>query len=211
MKPVCTLSIDLKANFTNSSCSFKNDEMHIFLYQNSTNPSRILAIFQTFYYRFNSSTLTHMPSIMASIKLELHLTLLYFAISTQSWLITSELLLIIKSKLVKVTIIAIVLLDTSGNDTLSHRLPVLCIQCLASHAKTGNLLLIVHYQQLYMAVVRAIKEGESSWSSTFQLLEVLVIGDQPKTSHKSSKPIFDTHAESKVGKKVLFCKKKSVR
>ena len=58
-----------------------------------------------------------------------------------------------------------------------------------------------------MAVVRAIEEGESSWSSNFQLLEVLVMGDQPKTSHKSSKPIFDTNTESKDIKKVLFCKK----
>ena len=31
--------------------------------------------------------------------------------------------------------------------------------------------------QLYMAVVRVIEEGESSWSSNFQLLEVLVMGD----------------------------------
>ena len=34
-------------------------------------------------------------------------------------------------------------------------------------------------QQLYMVVVRAIEEGESSWSSNFQLLEALVMGDQP--------------------------------
>ena len=33
--------------------------------------------------------------------------------------------------------------------------------------------------QLYMAVVRTIEEGESSWSSNFQLLEALVVGDQP--------------------------------
>ena len=58
-----------------------------------------------------------------------------------------------------------------------------------------------------MAVVRTIEEGESSWSSNFQLLEVLVMGDQPKTVHKSFKPIFDTHTESKEGTKVLFCKK----
>ena len=44
-------------------------------------------------------------------------------------------------------------------------------------------------QQLYMAVVRAIEEGESSWSSNFQLLEVLVMGDQPKVVHKSSKSV----------------------
>ena len=61
--------------------------------------------------------------------------------------------------------------------------------------------------QLYMAVVRAIKEGESYWSSNFQLLEVLVMRNQPKTLHKSSKPIFKAHTESKEGKKVLFCKK----
>ena len=58
-----------------------------------------------------------------------------------------------------------------------------------------------------MAVVRAIEEGESSWSSSFQLLEVLVMGDQPKVAHKPSKPIFEPHADSKEGKKVLFCKK----
>ena len=58
-----------------------------------------------------------------------------------------------------------------------------------------------------MAVVRAIEEGESSWSSNFQLLEVLVMGDQPKAAHKPSKPVFEPHADSKEGKKVLFCKK----
>ena len=61
--------------------------------------------------------------------------------------------------------------------------------------------------QLYMAVVRAIEKGESSWSSNFQLLEVLVIGDQTRVAHKSCKPVFDTHTESKDSKKVLFCKK----
>ena len=58
-----------------------------------------------------------------------------------------------------------------------------------------------------MAVVRAIEEGESSWSNNFQLLEVLVMGDQPKAAHKPSKPIFEPHADSEEGKKVLFCKK----
>ena len=58
-----------------------------------------------------------------------------------------------------------------------------------------------------MAVVRAIKEDESSWSSNFQLLEILVMGDQPKIAHKSSKSVFDTHIEPKESKKVLFCKK----
>ena len=58
-----------------------------------------------------------------------------------------------------------------------------------------------------MAMVRVIEEGESSWSSNFQLLEVLVMGDQPKAVHKSSKPIFEAHTDSKEGKKVLFCKK----
>ena len=58
-----------------------------------------------------------------------------------------------------------------------------------------------------MAMVRAIEEGESSWLSHFQLLEVLVMGDQPKAVHKSSKPIFEACTESKEGKKVLFCKK----
>ena len=58
-----------------------------------------------------------------------------------------------------------------------------------------------------MAVVRVIEEGESSWSSNFQLLEVLVMGDQPKAAYKSSKPIFEAHAESKEGKKALFCMK----
>ena len=33
------------------------------------------------------------------------------------------------------------------------------------------------------------------------------MGDQPKAAHKSSKPIFEAHTESKGGKKVLFCKK----
>ena len=67
----------------------------------------------------------------------------------------------------------------------------------------GNLYKV---HQLYMAVVRAIEEGESSWSSNFQLLEVLVMGDQPKTSHKPNKPVFDSHTNFKEGKKVLFCK-----
>ena len=58
-----------------------------------------------------------------------------------------------------------------------------------------------------MAVVRAIKEGDSSWSSNFQLLEVLVMADQPKAAHKSSKPVFEAHTESKDSKKVLFYKK----
>ena len=58
-----------------------------------------------------------------------------------------------------------------------------------------------------MAMVRVIEEGESSWSSNFQLLEVLVMGDQLKAVHKPSKPIFDAHTESKEGKKVLFCEK----
>ena len=50
-------------------------------------------------------------------------------------------------------------------------------------------------------------QKESSWSSNFQLLEVLVMGDQPKAVHKSSKPMFEAHTDSKEGKKVLFCKK----
>ena len=58
-----------------------------------------------------------------------------------------------------------------------------------------------------MAVVRAIEEGESSWFSNFQLLEVLVIRDQPRVVHKSSKPVFEAKTESKEGRKVLFCKK----
>ena len=58
-----------------------------------------------------------------------------------------------------------------------------------------------------MAVVRAIEEGESSWSSNLQLLEVLVMRDQPKVVHKLSKSWFDTHTESKESKKVLFCRK----
>ena len=52
-----------------------------------------------------------------------------------------------------------------------------------------------------MAMVRAIEEGESSWSSNFQLLEVLVMGDEPKAAHKSSKPIFKAHTESKKARK----------
>ena len=58
-----------------------------------------------------------------------------------------------------------------------------------------------------MAVVRAIEEGESCWSSNFQLLEVLVMRDKPRVVHKSSKPVFEANTESKEGKKVLFCKK----
>ena len=50
-----------------------------------------------------------------------------------------------------------------------------------------------------MAVVR-----ESFLSSNFQLLEVLVMGDQPKVVHKSSKSVFDTHTESKERKKYHF-------
>ena len=69
---------------------------------------------------------------------------------------------------------------------------------------SGNLQKV---HQLYMAVVRAIEEGESSWSINFQMLEVLVIGYQTRVAHKSSKPIFDTHTESKDSKNVLFCKK----
>ena len=61
--------------------------------------------------------------------------------------------------------------------------------------------------QLYMAVIRTIEEGESSWSSNFQLLEDLVMGDQTRVAHKSSKPVFDTNTESKDGKKALFCKR----
>ena len=52
-----------------------------------------------------------------------------------------------------------------------------------------------------MTVVRAIKEGESSWSRNFQLLEVLVMGDQPRVTHKSSKPVFEANTESKERKK----------
>ena len=51
---------------------------------------------------------------------------------------------------------------------------------------SGNLYKV---QQLYIAMVRTLEEGESSWSSNFQLLEVLVMGDQPKAVHKPSKPI----------------------
>ena len=58
-----------------------------------------------------------------------------------------------------------------------------------------------------MAVVRAIKKEESSWSSNFQLLEVLVMGDQPTLAHKSSKPVFEANTESKESRKVLFCKR----
>ena len=61
--------------------------------------------------------------------------------------------------------------------------------------------------QLCVAVVRAIEEGESSWFSNFQLLEVLVMGGQTRVVHKSSKPVFNAHTESKDSKKVLFCKK----
>ena len=58
-----------------------------------------------------------------------------------------------------------------------------------------------------MAVVRAIEEEESSWFSNFQMLEVLVMGDQPRVAHKSSKPVFQANTDTKEGKKVLFCKK----
>ena len=58
-----------------------------------------------------------------------------------------------------------------------------------------------------MAMVRAIEEGDSSWSSNFQMLEVLVMGEWPKAVHKLSKPISEAHTESKEGKKLLFCKK----
>ena len=61
-----------------------------------------------------------------------------------------------------------------------------------------------------MAVVQAIKEGESSWDSNFKLLEVLVLGDQGKVGHKSTKPLFDSNSDSKDSKKVLFCKKYQV-
>ena len=63
--------------------------------------------------------------------------------------------------------------------------------------------------QLCMAVVRAIEEGESSWSSNFQLLEVLVMGDQTKVAHKSSKPVFETITESKESKK-KYCSVRSI-
>ena len=52
-----------------------------------------------------------------------------------------------------------------------------------------------------MALVRAIKEEESSWSSNFQLLEVLVMGNQPRVVHKSSKPVCEANTESKESKK----------
>ena len=58
-----------------------------------------------------------------------------------------------------------------------------------------------------MEVVHAIEEGESSWSSNFQLLEVLVMGDQSKSGTKATKSSTDLHVESKDPKKVLFCKK----
>ena len=48
-----------------------------------------------------------------------------------------------------------------------------------------------------MAVVQAIEEGESSWDSNFQLLEVLVMGDQCKVGHKSARPLFDSNSDSK--------------
>ena len=60
-----------------------------------------------------------------------------------------------------------------------------------------------------MAVVRAIEEGESSWDSNFQLLEVLVMGDQPKLTHKASKALFDNHRDSKSLKKSSFVKSTS--
>ena len=69
---------------------------------------------------------------------------------------------------------------------------------------SGNLSKV---QQLYMAVVRAIEDGESSWSSNHQLLEVLVMGDQPRVVHKSSKPVFEANTESKESRKVLFFKR----
>ena len=52
-----------------------------------------------------------------------------------------------------------------------------------------------------MVVVRATEEWESSWSSNFQLLEVLVMRDQPRVAHKSSKPVFEANTDSKEGKK----------
>ena len=55
-----------------------------------------------------------------------------------------------------------------------------------------------------MAVVRTIEKGESSWSSNFQFLEVLVMGDQPKVAHKPSKPLFEPQADSKEGKKKCY-------
>ena len=61
-----------------------------------------------------------------------------------------------------------------------------------------------------MAVVHTLEEGESSWDSNFQLLEVLVMGDQGKVGHKPTKPLFDSNSDSKDSKKVIFCKKYQV-
>ena len=61
-----------------------------------------------------------------------------------------------------------------------------------------------------MAVVHAIEEGESSWDSNFQLLEVLAMGDQSKASQKLAKPLFDPNSDHKDVKKILFCKKYQV-
>ena len=66
---------------------------------------------------------------------------------------------------------------------------------------SGNLYKV---QQLYMAVVRAIEEGESFWSSNFQLLEVLVVGDQPEAVHKPSNLFFNLMQTLKRVKKCSF-------
>ena len=63
---------------------------------------------------------------------------------------------------------AIVLLDTSGNDTFSRRLSVLYTQCFSSRTKPGNLLLIVHYlyhKILVLQIISGRKDGNNGkWS-----------------------------------------------
>ena len=61
-----------------------------------------------------------------------------------------------------------------------------------------------------MEVVHTIEKGESAWDSNFQLLEVLVMGDQSKASQKLAKPLFDPNSDHKDVKKILFCKKYQV-
>ena len=77
-----------------------------------------------------------------------------------------------------------------------------CLQLLKQltywKLRSGNLHKI---QQLYMAVVHTIEEGESS---------CVVMGDQSKASQKLAKPLFDPNSDHKDVKKILFCKKYQV-
>ena len=69
-------------------------------------------------------------------------------------------------------------------------------------------------RQLYMGVLNAIEQGESSWSSNFQLLEMMIMGDATKTiPRKTGEKSQSQPTASQSGKdkdRVFFCKKYQV-